>query len=449
MASTYLTRTTGTPTDSKKYTFAAWIKRCDIGAGNSKIFSRTWGSGGEEKLEFNNDDLIWRNTSGGGGSTNWERVTNRKFRDCSAWYHIVVTFDSTQNTSDDGDRIKIWVNGVQETSFSSSSYPSLNADSAFMDTGVTQNYGRYASGGQETSSIWSHVHLTDGYAYAASDFGSFDNVTGEWKPITSPSVTYGNNGFFWFKDNADTTDNSPNSNTFTVAGGTLTKTEDNPSHNFTVLNVLQYWGVNGATMSNGNTTIATASAGHRYMTSTFGVSKGKYYAEFKCAVAAASGNSVVGVTDHECKDGTDELGQDNYSYAYLGGGNDYVRANGSNVLTGMPTWGVNDIICVALDADNNKLYFRVNSDSWINSADPTSGATGTGAVSITNAQGFYFFGVGDWHGSSSATWQCNFGNGFFGTTAISSEGTNASGIGKFEFDVPTGYTALSTKGLNE
>ena len=81
MASTYLTRTTGTPTDSKKYTFAAWIKRCDIGAGNSKIFSRTWGSGGEEKLEFNNDDLIWRNTSGGGGSTNWERVTNRKFRD--------------------------------------------------------------------------------------------------------------------------------------------------------------------------------------------------------------------------------------------------------------------------------------------------------------------------------------------------------------------------------
>ena len=71
------------------------------------------------------------------------------------------------------------------------------------------------------------------------------------------------------------------------------------------------------------------------------------------------------------------------------------------------------------------------------------------AVSITNATGFYFFGVGDWHSSSTATWQCNFGNGFFGTTAISSEGTNASGIGKFEFDVPTGYTALSTKGLNE
>ena len=85
----------------------------------------------------------------------------------------------------------------------------------------------------------------------------------------------------------------------------------------------------------------------------------------------------------------------------------------------------------------------------MNSGSPTSGSTGTGAVSITNAQGFYFFGVGDWHGSSSATWQCNFGNGFFGTTAISSEGTNASGIGKFEFDVPTGYTALSTKGLNE
>ena len=42
----------------------------------------------------------------------------------------------------------------------------------------------------------------------------------------------------------------------------------------------------------------------------------------------------------------------------------------------------------------------------------------------------------------------NFGNGYFGTTAVSSAGTNASGIGIFEYDTPTGYTALSTKGLN-
>ena len=43
----------------------------------------------------------------------------------------------------------------------------------------------------------------------------------------------------------------------------------------------------------------------------------------------------------------------------------------------------------------------------------------------------------------------NFGNGYFGTTAVSSAGTNASGIGTFEHDGPTGYNALSTLGLME
>ena len=137
MASTYLTRTTGTPTDHKKYTFSAWIKRFDIGAANSKIFSRTWGSGGEEKLEFNNDDLIWRNTSGGGGSTNWERVTDRKFTDSASWYHVCITFDSTQSTA--GDRLKMWINGELITSFSASSDPDLNAQSGFMDAGMGED----------------------------------------------------------------------------------------------------------------------------------------------------------------------------------------------------------------------------------------------------------------------------------------------------------------------
>ena len=88
----------------------------------------------------------------------------------------------------------------------------------------------------------------------------------------------------------------------------------------------------------------------------------------------------------------------------------------------------------------------------MNSGNPTSGSTGTGAISITapasTPTGNYFVAWGDNWSSGTATMSHNFGNGFFGTTAISSEGTNASGNGKFEYDVPTGYTALSTKGLN-
>ena len=88
----------------------------------------------------------------------------------------------------------------------------------------------------------------------------------------------------------------------------------------------------------------------------------------------------------------------------------------------------------------------------MNSGDPTSGATGTGGISITSASssnsGNYFFGCTNHDSSNNGTWQWNFGNGYFGTTAVSSAGTNASSNGIFEYDVPTGYTALSTKGLN-
>ena len=101
-----------------------------------------------------------------------------------------------------------------------------------------------------------------------------------------------------------------------------------------------------------------------------------------------------------------------------------------------------------MDLDNNRLFFSKNG-TWQNSGDPTSS---TGAITITapanTSTGNYFFVVSDNASGNNVTWQCNFGNGVFGTTAISSEGTNASGNGKFEYDVPTGYTALSTKGLN-
>ena len=114
-------------------------------------------------------------------------------------------------------------------------------------------------------------------------------------------------------------------------------------------------------------------------------------------------------------------------------------------------WNSGDIIGIAVDLDNNYIYFSRNG-SWINSGDPTSGSSGTNsAFSLgTPSTGFYYFGVNDADnaGSSANTYQANFGNGHFGTTAVSSAGTNASGNGIFEYDTPTGYTALSTKGLN-
>lgn len=112
-------------------------------------------------------------------------------------------------------------------------------------------------------------------------------------------------------------------------------------------------------------------------------------------------------------DGTDELSQDNYSYAYVDDGS--VRANGSNVDTGEATYAANDIVMVAMDITNSKLYFGKNG-TWINSGDPTSGSTGTGAYSIqpvaSTLTGCYHFAAGDWVNPGTNTWSANFGNGF-------------------------------------
>ena len=98
-----------------------------------------------------------------------------------------------------------------------------------------------------------------------------------------------------------------------------------------------------------------------------------------------------------------------------------------------------------MDLDNNRLFFSKNG-TFQNSGDPTSS---TGAITIpTSSSGFYFMGISDEHNNGTNTWEANFGNGYFGTTAVSSAGTNASGNGIFEYDCPSGYTALSTKGLN-
>ena len=140
-------------------------------------------------------------------------------------------------------------------------------------------------------------------------------------------------------------------------------------------------------------------------------------------------------------------------YAWVYEGNGYVSHDSyGDISSSYSSYGSSDIIGVALDLDNNKLYFHKNG-TYENSGDPTSGSTGTGAISIdapsTLPSGFYSPLVADLCGASAGGGSVNFGNGYFGTTQISSEGTNASGYGKFEYDVPTGYTALCTKGLNE
>jgi hypothetical protein len=458
MASTYLSRTNGTPTLSNKFTISVWVKRAELSSSGMNAICGS-DSTGSHATQFFFDGPSLRFFD---NYTSTDLVTNRKFRDTNAWYHIVAAIDTSQTTA--ADRVKIYVNGTQETSFATSNYPTQNTGMIFNINGYVKYIGtaETADGNKfgYFDGCMSHFHFVDGQQYDASVFGSTDATTGEWKINTSPTMTMGNNGFTILKDGNTITDQSSNSNNFTLGAGTLTQTEDCPSNNFATGNALYFTNTAWTTsLSNGNNTFTghTGSNSYPMVASTLAATGGKFYAEFK--VTSSSQNYYVGVATPEAVSGTainahypnwnNEGGTNAHAYSYYGAdGQKYVKTSGGS--TSASAYGSsssqNDILGVALDLDNNNLYIHKNG-TYFNSGVPTSGSTGTGAISVV-AHDYLFF-MSDGGGGSDASGTANFGNGYFGTTAISSEGTNASGIGKFEYDVPNGYTALSTKGLNE
>jgi len=441
MASTYLSRTASTPTNNKIWTWSGWVKK-NFNSGGGGLFSGYQDGNNWTDFYFSGGNAL-EMTSYIGASTGIIVNTNAVFRDVSAWYHIVVAYDSTQTTA--SDRVKFYINGILQT-INNTTYPSLNYETKINASSIPQQIGAGAQANFNGS--MSHIHFIDGTAYDATAFGEYD-ANGVWKIKTSPSVTYGTNGFFILKDSASVTDQSGNGNNFTVGGGTLTDTLDCPANVFATLNPLMH-SDNGQTLSNGNLT-ATISTGYRVTnTSTLGASVGKYYAE--CKIGAIGTNGVViGYINLDKEvfqniSGTDYFpGDQAYSIGWYGTSGSVFKSQ-STVLS-LNTYTTGDILQFAMDLDNGYFYFGKNG-TWENSGVPTSGSSGTGGYALSN------FGTsGDFFTFASSTQQnaitnYNFGNGYFGTTAVSSAGTNASGIGIFEYDVPTGYTALSTKGLN-
>ena len=452
MATTYLTRTSGTPTNALKWTFSTWVKIASIPNDTFLLDFYTDGNN-RSQIGFQNSDksiIVYEKVS---GSTSQLFQTTRIFKDNSGWYNIVVSCDRTLATA--ADRTKVYINGVQETSFSTTpDYPAQNTN-GIINTAVGTLIGKYSDGALYFDGSMSHVHFVDGTAYPASTFGSTDSTTGEWEINTSPTVTYGNNGFFILKNDNVINDQSGNANNFTLGGGTLTKTEDCPDNVFATNNPLDNYFYDSA-FSNGNTTIvSSASTGkYSYGTTTFGIPDGKkIYCEVKMvAVSSGSIQARVGLISYPTTSATVGVGSTTYTYGYSTDSGNIVTGNaGSSYGT---AFALGDIMGIAIDTVNNKLYFSKNG-TWQNSGDPTSGATGTGAVSIADLgtqsaanSGNYFLGFSDEGNTAGATLSWNFGNGYFGTTAVSSAGTEASTPGIFEYDVPTNYQPLSTKGLN-
>ena len=297
----------------------------------------------------------------------------------------------------------------------------------------------------------SHFHFIDGTAYDASAFGETDATTGEWVGKTSPSVTYGTNGFFILKDGNGITDQSGEGNDFTLGGGTLTDLKDNPDNVFaTFSNLVPRTSTGSAIIpnfSNGNLSASFPSSPNRNAPSTIAVSQGKYYAEFKPTNALSqNGTFYIGINCLE--DYTNGfLGDQMYAYT-----DDGTKKTLGTYTSYGNSYANNDIIGIAFDATNGTVWFSKNG-TWQNSATQSeieNGTTTNSAFSSLDTSKFWNITV---TGYNETACSANFGNGYFGTTAITTNSGNgysgAEGSSKFNYTVPTGYSALSTKGLNE
>ena len=451
---TKIARTGTSSTNATKFTWSAWVKRANIGGAGVMYYNYLDGNNRGYLIFDSNDNIFYYDKDGGDEQANL--TTTEKYRDCNAFYHICLIGDSTDGTQ--GDRIQLYVNGVRQTM--TGTYPDQN-DSLGTKVHTGTNYHAIGTNADSTSNpfsgIISHVHYVDGIDYPATTFGSTDATTGEWKINTSPSITtsdYGNNGYFVLKDGNSVTDQSGNSHNFTVTAGTLTKTEDNPSNVFATGNPLIGIHSNGSvliphTYSNGNLTSTSSGQQWRIHQSTLGASSGKYYAEFKWISDSNTRYVYIGIfsaDDYAQKiSGYPYLSDMAHSYGYYDQ-NGQVYTSGSGTAYGN-SYSSGSIIGVALDLDNNKLYFSKDG-TWQNSANPSSG---TGGWSIT-ADKTYMFGIQQ-YSAGSIVLSANYGNGYFQTTEITTNtGTgyqDADGNGRFYYAVPTNFRCLSTKGLNQ
>ena len=434
MASTTLTRTPSSAGNQKTWTLSTWVKNSYGG-----MFFCVDSHGATKSIQCDlyqdADFLEFAQYASGSGA--WSLKTNRLFRDRNAWYHIVLSVDTTQATS--SDRVKIYINGVRETSFSVETYPSQNYDTG-ANSAVTHMIGSRPSGGAYFDGSMSHFHFIDGTAYDASTFGETDATTGIWKPKTAPSVTYGTNGFFLKFENSGSmgTDSSPNGNNFTV-NGTLTQTVDTPSNVFATLNPL--WNPNASiTLSNGNLT-QTVSGSYLTSATTLGASQGKWYAEYKATDVENFGLGITPLSGIFLNTTQNVVGDTGNGWGfYYNWGTFNYRYNSTN--TGNATTFSNgDIVMIAMDLDNSKVFFGKNG-TWLDSGDPVNGTNP--AFSNVSSDDPIGFAVA----CESANGSFNFGNGYFGTTAVSSATTDESGLGIFEYTVPSGYYALCTKNIN-
>ena len=408
------------------WTFSCWLKRSEIGQQNS-IFTVGSSNTNDFLMYFSGTadtiDIIVRNSSTINGRLN----TNAVFRDASAWYHIVFTYDSTNATS--SERMRLYINGERVTSFSTETYPSLNQISVVNNSSYTMHISSIRGGADYFDGYMAEINHIDGQALSPTDFGEFDSDSGIWKPIRY-SGSYGTNGFYLDFENSGSlgADQSGNGNNWTPTNLASTdQTTDTPTNNFCTLNPLS--NAMGGTLSEGNLQIVS-NGSDKHCFSTFGLTSGKWYFEVK-DISQGGQFKVFALTDADHNDTTPGT---NHCHIIFSTGatstSGTVNSNAGAMTTG-------DILAVAINLDDGEVYFTKNGniDTGL-----TAQATG---ISISGRKRDFRISAFESSGTST-TAGFNFGNPSF---SISSGNTDDNGYGNFEYAPPSGYLALCTQNL--
>ena len=426
----------------KTWTFSAWIKRTALSEDYHTIFGAEYTN--IQIMANDRPRLVLYN------GTSYYADPEMLMRDTSAWYHIVVQLDTTQSTA--SDRVKWWINGDRVTVFNNSTYTSMTQNTDFSGVGQPSGYGsggylrlgRFFSGDEGFDGYMADVYYLNGTAAEADDFGEYDEDSGIWIPKEYTGSGYGTQGFHYKFDNSanlgeDSSGEGHDANSFSNITA-ADQSSDSPTNNFATYNALLPY----ADVREGATRFFNHDAGADMNLSTVAVANGKWYAEFKTPSNIAGGNGQYGVHANEgsITDGK-FIGQDAWSCGPMGGSNYYRIGNVNSSAYFDSTWGQNDIMSVALDMDNKKVYFAKNG-TWGNSGNP---ATDTNGIALPSAYEDYEWFIGASLVLNTDTFNANYGG--YTTISISSAESDANGYGTFEYAPPSGYYALCTKNLAE
>jgi len=441
-----ITTTNQAAGDRKTWTFSAWIKRTDITYDYATIFGAEF-----TIIKFLGDDRLGLELYNG---TYYNLITTQKFRDTSAWYHIVAVCDTTQATA--SERSKLYVNGERVTVFDTENSPPLNSEFAIgqagaVGSGAWLRLGQFFAGSDYFSGYMAEVHYLNGTAAQASDFGKYDSDSGIWIPKQYTGGGYGTQGFYYKFDNSanlgeDSSGEGHDANSINNITS-IDQATDTPTNNFCTINALVDQGFATWSLTEGGTRGANV-AGNCAMVGTMAVSSGKWYWEGVTTSFSGTNYWQWGVMPIDAKQGNGADSMGDAGTAWYSGDNAFYTStsqSGQSVVydIGFSGYTAGDVWSISLNCDVSpyEMTIRINNSVPGTAVNNTNRSVGT----YTSARPVFPY-IRLANIASDNTWH-NFGNPFIAT--LSGGNTDENGYGDFKYAPPTGYYALCTKNLAE